>query len=461
MTVRTRFAPSPTGSLHIGSVRVALYCWLYAKNRNGKFILRIEDTDQERSTQEATQVILDSMKWLGLDYAEGPFYQTKRLDRYREIANNLLTEGKAYRCYCTKERIDKLREEQFAKKIKPRYDGHCRNLNLPHRDEPYVIRFKNPEAGTISFQDQVLGEIQYQSDELDDLIIMRSDQFPTYNFCVVIDDMDMRVTHVIRGADHVNNTPRQINIFHALGVTPPLYAHVPLILGKDGKLLSKRHGATSVLQYRDDGFLPEALLNYLVRLGWSHGDQEIFSSEEMIKFFDIKDVNKAAACFDPEKLLWLNRHYIKTLEPLILVPILQEQLKQLGIDFSSGPNLADIIIALRERAGTMKEMAEMSRVFFVDFSNYDEAAKKHLTPENIVFLRTMRERLENLNLWSDENLHQIVEDIAKDFNLKLGKVAQPLRVAVTGGTVSPPINVTLRLLGKEKTLLRLDRAISL
>lgn len=460
MIIRTRFAPSPTGNLHLGSVRTALYSWLYARNQGGEFILRIEDTDQERSTQEAIQIILDSMQWLGLDFDAGPFYQTQRLDHYREIAQQMIDAGLAYRCYCSKERLTELRERQSANKEKPRYDGCCRDKNLPERAEPYVIRFKNPQSGVTSYDDQVLGHLTFQNNEMDDLIIIRTDKYPTYNFCVVIDDLDMKITHVVRGADHVNNTPRQINIFNALKAKPPVYAHVPLILGSDKKLLSKRHGAVSALQYRDEGYLPEAMLNYLLRLGWSHGDQEIFSREEMIKLFDIKDINKAAAAFDPEKLLWINRHYIKTLDVDNIAAQLQWHLHDLKINITAEPHLADVINAHRERCETLREMAVKIRYFYEDFQDYQEEAKKHLVPESAEAMKLARHRFEILNSWTDDSIHQVIEDVAKQFELKLGKVAQPLRVAVTGSTVSPPINVTLRLLGKRKVLERLDRALA-
>src|SRR3972149_4526397 len=460
MTVCTRFAPSPTGNLHLGSIRTALYSWLYARNHGGKFILRIEDTDQERSTKEATQLIIDSMKWLGLDCDAGPFYQTKRLESYRKAAEQLITEGSAYRCYCSKERLTELREKQLANKEKPKYDGHCRDKNLlADKNQPFVIRFKNNQEGSVDFEDQVMGPLSFQNSELDDLIIIRTDGFPTYNFCVVVDDLDMKITHVIRGTDHINNTPRQINIFRAFKAQAPIYGHVPLILGNDGKLLSKRHGAASVLQYKEEGFLPEAILNYLIRLGWSHKDQEIFSRDEMIKLFDVKDINKAAASFDPEKLLWLNRHYIKTLDPKIvathLVPIMQE----LRINYQNGPTLEELVVALRERAETLVEMATKSRCFYEEFENYQEEAKQHLKPEIAPIAQALKQKLENLSDWTDENLHQTIEDIAKQFDIKLGKVAQPIRVAVTGTTVSPPLNVTLRLLGKQRALKRIDAAL--
>ena len=459
MTTRTRFAPSPTGYLHLGGARTALFSWAYARKKSGDFILRIEDTDQERSTKEAINAILEAMDWLKLNYDEGPVYQTDRLERYKKIAEELIASGKAYRCYCSKERIDALREGQLKEKAKPRYDGCCRDKNLPHKDEPHVIRFKNPKEGSVSFVDEVNGEITIQNSELDDLVIIRSDGYPTYNFCVVIDDMDMDITHVIRGTDHINNTPRQINIFKALGAKIPTFAHVPMILGNDGTKLSKRHGAVSVMQYRDEGFLREAFLNCLVRLGWSHGDQEIFSREEIINLFDIHDVNKSAAAFDPEKLLWLNRHYIKTLDPVVIAEQLQWHLSDLKIDLSDGPEITEVIKAFRERVETLRELAVKCRFFYEEFNDYEESSKKHLTPEIKVFMEAARHRLDVLGDWTKENLHQIIEDVAKEFELKMGKVAQPIRVAVTGTTVSPPIDITLQLLGRRKVLLRLDRVI--
>jgi glutamyl-tRNA synthetase len=459
MITRSRFAPSPTGYLHLGNLRTGFYAWLYARSRGGQFVLRIEDTDQERSTQEAIQVILATMEWLNLDYQEGPFYQSKRLDHYREVAEQLIEKGLAYRCYCPKERIETLRQEQLAKKEKPRYDGHCREKNLPKHGEPYVIRFKNPLSGTVTFEDQVAGPLSFQNSELDDLIIIRSDGYPTYNFCVVVDDIDMKITHVVRGSDHINNTPRQINIFNAIGAKPPVFAHVPLLLGQDGKLLSKRHGAASAIEYREQGYLPHALLNYLVRLGWSHGDQEIFSMEEMIKYFDLKKVHKAAAAFDPEKLLWLNRHYIKTLDPEIVAKHLAWQMKILEIDFSRGPTLPEIVITFRERADTLREMAAKSRFLYQEFEAYEEKAAKNLTTETVPIFKALFHRFEILNDWQEAPLHQCIEDVAKQFETKLGKVAQPLRVALTGTLVSPPMDATLKVLGKEKTLQRITRAI--
>jgi glutamyl-tRNA synthetase len=352
-----------------------------------------------------------------------------------------------------------LRAEQLSKKEKPRYDGCCREKNLPETNEPYVIRFKTPSEGEVTFHDEVNGTITIQNSELDDLVLIKSDGYPTYNFAVVVDDLDMEITHVIRGTDHINNTPRQINIFHALGAKIPVFAHVPMILGSDGSKLSKRHGAVNVMQYRDDGFLREAFINYLIRLGWSHGDQEVFSREEIINLFDIKDVNKAAAAFNAEKLLWLNRHYLKTLDPEVVVQQLLWQINDLKIDVNSGPPLVEIVKALRDRSETLRELAVKARVFYEDFSAYEESGRKYLNSSILEFMRAAYHRFEVLGDWTREYLHQIIEDITKQFGLKMGQVAQPIRVAVTGGTVSPPLDLTLHLLGREKVLGRLDKAI--
>lgn len=450
MTIRTRFAPSPTGYLHIGGVRTALYCWLYARRHKGQFILRIEDTDLERSTPEAVQAILEGMQWLGLAYDEGPYYQTKRFDRYKEVLQQFLATGKAYRCYCSKERLEALRAEQTAAKQKPKYDGHCRHLTNISSDQSYVIRFCNPLTGDVIVHDQVHGDVVFKNSELDDLIIARSDGTPTYNFTVVVDDYDMRVTHVIRGDDHLNNTPRQINMLLALDVTPPLYAHVPMILGSDGKKLSKRHGAVSVMQYRDEGYLPEALLNYLVRLGWSYGDQEIFSCAEMTQLFDIKDLNSSPAAFNAEKLLWLNQHYLKTSAVEYIAEQLAWHMEKLGINYLQGPALTDIVLLQRERSKTLVEMAEKSRFFYED-----NLAAIEFPADSILALKKLRDELQKVTEWTDAAIHQAINAIAESLGLKLGKLAQPLRLAVTGGTVSPPIDSTLRLIGKERVLARL------
>lgn len=452
--VRTRFAPSPTGFLHIGGARTALYCWLYAKKMQGKFILRIEDTDLERSTPESVQAILEGMAWLNLDYDEGPFYQTKRFDRYREVIAQMLQEGKAYRCYCSKERLEKLREEQMAKKEKPRYDGHCRNSMEP-KEGTYVVRFKNPTEGMVEFDDLIRGKVVFANSELDDLIIARSDGTPTYNFTVVVDDWDMHITHVIRGDDHINNTPRQINILRALGATPPFYAHVPMILGSDGKRLSKRHGAEGVMQYRDEGFLPEALLNYLARLGWSHGDQEIFSINELIEYFDIKDINRAPAAFNLEKLLWLNQHYMKTSDPTHVAKELAWHMQKLGVNTQHGPALQDVIKIQSERTKTLQEMALRSRYFYEDVPVTEEM-KSHVHPEVRAALSEVRDRLANLPEWNKEAIHEILVNVAEAQGLKLGKLAQPIRIAMSGGTVSPPIDMTILLIGRDRAVARLD-----
>ncbi len=366
---RTRFAPSPTGYLHVGGARTALYCWLYAKHNKGDFILRIEDTDRERSTQEAVDAILEGMSWLGLDYDEGPFYQTDRFDRYKELINQLLEQGSAYKCYCSKERIDSLRQELEQQGLKPRYDGHCRSIKEEDTNKDFVVRFKNPLTGNVVFDDLVRGTVTVANEELDDVIIQRSDGTPTYNFTVVVDDADMNIGMVIRGDDHISNTPRQINILEALGKAIPQYAHIPMILGPDGKRLSKRHGAVSVLQYRDDGFLPEALVNYLLRLGWSHGDQEIFSVPEMIEYFDFEHVSRSAAAINPEKLIWLNQHYLKTLPTVDVAKQLAWHCERLGIDCSNGPDLIDVVTAQASRVKTLVEMAEKSRFFFEQRTN--------------------------------------------------------------------------------------------
>ncbi|WP_341501440.1 glutamate--tRNA ligase [Gallaecimonas sp. GXIMD4217] len=461
MTVKTRFAPSPTGYLHVGGARTALYSWLYAQHMQGEFVLRIEDTDLERSTQEAIDAIMDGMNWLGLKWDEGPYYQTKRFDRYKELVGQLLAEDKAYKCYCSTERLEQMREEQMAKGEKPRYDGRCRHLTeAPAEDAPFVIRFKNPEEGSVSFEDHVRGHVEFQNKELDDLIIQRSDGSPTYNFCVVVDDWDMGITHVVRGEDHVNNTPRQINILKALGAPIPEYAHVSMILGDDGKKLSKRHGAVSVMQYRDEGYLPEALLNYLVRLGWSHGDQEVFSMEEMIKLFSLDAINKAASAFNTDKLNWLNNHYIRSLDPQYVAEHLEWHMADQGINTTQGPALAEVIKALGERVNTLKELAGQSRYFFEDFDGFDEAAaKKHLRPVAKEPLETVRAKLTELAEWSPEAIHGAIQGTAEALEVGMGKVGMPLRVAVTGAGQSPSLDITLALIGRDRSLARIDQAV--
>lgn len=463
MTVRTRFAPSPTGFLHIGGARTALYCWLESRRRGGAFILRIEDTDRERSTDAAVQAILDAMQWLGLSADEGPFYQTARQDRYRQVAEELVAAGKAYYAYESKDDIEAMREAAMAKGDKPRYNGYYRDRNEPRREDPNrVIRFRNPDGGSVVFEDKVKGRIEIANSELDDLVIFRSDGWPTYNFAVVVDDIDMGITEVIRGDDHVNNTPRQINIYQALGAKVPEFAHLPMILDKDGKKLSKRTNSVSVMEYRHDGYLPHAILNYLVRLGWSHGDQEIFSREEMIALFDIGDVNKAASRFDTEKLGWLNQHYLKTDDPDSLVGEFEWHLQRAGVDIANGPAAADVIVALRERVHTLKEMAERARVWYGPITEWDDkAVAKHLKNGTAAsVLEAAKLRLTQCQ-WAAEPIHEVIEQVAAQLELGMGKIAQPLRVAMTGTQVSPSIDHTIYLAGRDEAIRRIDAALVL
>ncbi len=462
MTVTTRFAPSPTGYLHVGGARTALFSWLYARKHNGTFILRIEDTDLERSTQESVQAIFDGMEWLSLNYDTEPTFQTHNFPRYKEIIEKLLQTDHAYYCDCSKEELETLREQQMAAKEKPRYNGKCRNANKAQSDKT-VVRFKTPIDGAITIADLVKGDITVANKELDDLVIARTDGSPTYNLTVVVDDMDMKITHVIRGDDHINNTPRQINILKALNAPLPEYAHLPMILGSDGARLSKRHGAVSVMQFRDEGYLPQALLNYLVRLGWSHGDQEIFSIDEMIEHFDLNDVNGAASTFNMEKLLWLNHHYLMHSEPSEIVPHLIWHLGAIGIDANTDKSvdLVELVKAQRERCKTLVEMANASRYFYQEFETYDEkSAKKAFSEGSDNVLSELKTAFADLQTWEKEALHDVVKNTAEKLELGLGKVAQPLRVAICGSGVSPSIDITLALLGKEKTLARLQRAIS-
>lgn len=460
MTIKTRFAPSPTGFLHVGGARTALYSWLFAKANNGEFVLRVEDTDLERSTPEACEAILEGMTWLGLNWDEGPFYQTKRFDRYNEIIAKMLADGHAYKCYCSKERIEQMREEQAEKGEQQKYDGCCRDLAPRDTDEPYVIRFKNPTTGSVIFDDHVRGRIEISNSLLDDLIIARTDGTPTYNFCVVVDDWDMGITCVVRGEDHINNTPRQINILKALGAPIPEYAHVAMILGDDGAKLSKRHGAVGVMQYRDDGYLPEALLNYLVRLGWSHGDQEVFSVDEMKQLFKLENINKAASAFNTEKLNWLNQYYIKELAPEYVATHLKWHMDDQNIDTSHGPALEQVVSALAERAKTLKDLAQASRYFYEDFNEFEpKAAKKHLRGVALEPLQLFQQKLSQLTEWSVESLHQAIEATASELDVGMGKVGMPLRVAVTGAGMSPSVDLTLYLIGKERCEQRISKAM--
>jgi glutamyl-tRNA synthetase len=461
MIVRTRFAPSPTGFLHIGGLRTALFSWLYARRHSGQFVLRIEDTDLERSTEAAIQQILDGMEWAGLEHDEGPFFQTQRFDRYKEVIADMLASGHAYLCYCTKEELAQLRADQAARGEKPRYDGRWRDRTDSRPDVAPVVRFKNPLSGEVVVDDVVHGRVVFQNAELDDLIIARSDGTPTYNFCVVVDDMDMRITHVIRGDDHLNNTPRQMNMLLALGHAPPVYAHLPMILGPDGTKLSKRHGAVSVLQYRDEGFLPEAVLNYLVRLGWSHGDQEFFTIDEMVRSFDIAGVNKSASAFDVDKLTWLNQQHMMRSSPGRIVPVLRWQLERLGISVGDEAQLQQIVLVQRERTKTVREMAVNSAFFFRPPTAYDEkAVRKHVTADILPLINVARDQLAGLSEWSAVAIHELISALAAAHQVSLGKLAQPIRLAVCGGTVSPPIDATLAILGKAESLSRLAAALA-
>jgi len=462
MTLTTRFAPSPTGYLHVGGARTALYSWLYAQKNGGDFILRIEDTDLERSTQASVDAIMDGMNWLNLAWTHGPYFQTKRFDRYKEVIEQLLESGNAYRCYCTAEEVEAMREEAKAKGEIEKYNGLWRERTDYPEDKPYVIRFKNPLDGDVVINDMVKGDITISNEQLDDLIIARSDGSPTYNLTVVVDDWDMKVSHVVRGDDHISNTPKQINILKALGADVPEYAHIPMILGDDGKRLSKRHGAVSVMQYRDDGYLPEALLNYLVRLGWSHGDQEIFSREEMIELFDLKDCNRAPSGFNTEKLIWVNQHYMKTMDPAYVAEHLAWHMTDQGINTDEGPSLAEIVKVQADRVKTLKEMAEISSYFYQDFTEFEaKAAKKHLRGVAKEPLQLVKQKLAALDSWQAEAIHTAINATAEELEVGMGKVGMPLRVAATGGGNSPSLDVTLALLDKDKVLARIDLALAL
>ncbi len=462
MTCRTRFAPSPTGFLHIGGARTALYCYLEARRRGGQFILRVEDTDRERSTQAAIDAILEAMDWLGLEYDEGPIFQTQRLDRYREVAEKMVADGTAYYAYETREELEAVRDAAMAAKQKPRYNGWYRDRNEPFRDDPNrVIRFKNPIGGSVVFDDKIKGRIEWSNDELDDLVIFRPDGYATYNFAVVVDDLDMGITDVIRGDDHVNNTPRQINIYRALGATVPHFAHMPMILDPEGAKLSKRSGAANVMSYKQEGYLPHALVNYLARLGWSHGDQEIFSTDELKQLFAIEDVNQKPSRLDPAKLGWLNQHYLKTDDPADVARHFEPQLLAAGFDLARGPKAADVVVALRDRVQTLKEMAERAAVWYQPLTQYDEAAvARHLVAGARAPLAAVRAQLEALGEWTVESVHGALQATGEALGLGLGKVAQPLRVAITGTQVSPSIDYTVFLAGREQALERIDAALT-
>lgn len=460
MSIVTRFAPSPTGYLHVGGARTALYSWLYAKANGGQFVLRIEDTDIERSTDEAKQAILDGMEWLGLHHDVGPIYQTDRFTRYKELIQQLLDEGKAYKCFMSVAELDAIREAQEKAGEKPRYPGTWRDRTDHPADAPYVIRFKNPLDGDVVITDHVRGEIRISNTELDDLIIQRTDGTPTYNFCVVVDDWDMGITHVVRGEDHINNTPRQINILEALGAPIPEYAHVSMILGDDGKKLSKRHGAVSVMQYRDEGYLPQAVLNYLVRLGWSHGDQEVFTVDEMIAHFSLDNISKSASAFNTEKLIWLNQHYMKSLPAEEVANALAWHFTQADVNTNNGPALTDIVAIQADRVKTLKEMADISMYFYQEYDDFDEkAAKKHLRPVARPALELVKTNLLALNEWTAENIQTAINQTAETLEVGMGKVGMPLRVAATGSGNSPALDVTLVLLDQTQVGQRIDKAL--
>jgi len=454
--MKSRFAPSPTGYLHIGGARTALFAWLWAKKNESKFVLRIEDTDKNRSTQDSVNAILQGMEWLGLSYDEGPIYQSDRLERYTEIISQLLVEGKAYYCECTKARLEEMREAQMSSGDKPKYDGCCRDKKLTSG----VVRFLNPDNGTVSFDDFVKGKIEIANSELDDLIIARSDGSPTYNLTVVIDDHDMEIECVVRGDDHLNNTPKQINLYEALGWNIPRFAHVPMILGADGSRLSKRHGAVNLMSYRDAGYLPKALLNYIVRLGWSHGDQEIFSIDEMINMFELENINKSSASFNQDKLDWINHSYIKTSVINELVSELQWHLNQLSVNLNDGPDIKEVIEALRDRSKSLVDMAKSCVMFYHDFEDFDSTlAIKFFNLESRLVLADLLKNLNNLEKWTTENIHEVIQNICKDRNIGFGKVGQPFRLAISGDGNAGSIDKCAQLVGKERVLVRLKMAI--
>ena len=462
--IRTRFAPSPTGYLHIGGARTALFCWAFAKKQGGTFILRIEDTDRERSTRESVMAILEGMEWLGLDY-EGPYSQMDRLERYRAVAEQLIKKDRAYYCYASREELDALREQQRARGDKPRYDGRWRperakqaGLKPPAGVQP-VVRFRNPDDGEVTFTDLVKGDITVANAELDDLVLLRADGIPTYNFGVVVDDIDMAITHVVRGDDHVNNTPRQINIYRALGAKLPAFAHVPMILGADGERLSKRHGAVSVTQYRDEGYLPEGLVNYLARLGWSHGDEEIFTREQLVAWFDLEHISKSPARFDPEKLGWLNQQYIKQAPDARLAKLAEPVLRRLGADPKAGPPLDKVVSLFRDRATTIVQLAESASFFYRYEAPAPALLGEHLTDATRPALRTLKAKLAETTTWDRASINAAVKATLASTGLKMPQLAMPLRVIAAGRGQTPSIDSVLELLGREAVLARLGRFV--
>ncbi|HBT32325.1 MAG TPA: glutamate--tRNA ligase [Pusillimonas sp.] len=464
-TVRTRFAPSPTGYLHLGGARTALFAWAFARRHNGIFVLRIEDTDLERSTPEAVQAILDAMDWLGMQPDEGPFYQMQRMDLYRDVIERMLEEGNAYYCYSSAEEVEAMREKARRNGLKPRYDGTWRPEAgktlppIPEGRKP-VVRFKTPQGGTTSWNDLVKGPITIDNGELDDLIIARTDGTPTYNFCVVVDDWDMQITHVIRGDDHINNTPRQINILRALGGTLPQYGHVPMILGPDGEKLSKRHGAVSVVQYHDDGYLPEAMVNYLARLGWSHGNDEIFSRDQLIEWFDTRNLSKSAAQWDPKKLNWVNAHYIRETSNKKLAQEVAPRILKLDGD-PEATDLEAVMGLLKERAETLNQLAEDAMLFCGPFVPADDELKKtHLTPDALKVLADFATQAETLPAGTTPAIADLIQTVLKQHNLKMPKLGIPLRVAITGRKQTPAVDAVLSLLGREIVLKRLAATLA-
>lgn len=461
--VRTRIAPSPTGMLHLGTARTALFCWAFARHHRGKFILRIEDTDAERSTEQAVQVIVDSMRWLDLDYDEGPVRQTEQLPRYREVLEQMLADGRAYRCYASKEELETLRAAQIARGEKPRYDGRWRPENARGMKPPAgvasVFRFRNPDDGEVEWDDLVKGPITISNRELDDLVIARSDFVPTYNFAVVVDDADMRISHVLRGEEHINNTPRQINLYSALGWTPPQFGHLPLILAPDGTKLSKRHGAVSVLQYEVDGFLPEALFNYLARLGWSHGDEEKFTREQLIDWFNLQHVSRSPAQYNLDKLMWLNGEYIKEADDHRLAKLIAPRIEARGVHVDTDSKLVKVVALLKDRARTLNELADAALLFYCEPEIDAALLTEHLNASARAALELFRERVAPLG-WERAALHDVIKQIVGDLKVKMPQVAVPLRVAVTGKTQTPSIDSVLELIGKEAALARIDAALA-
>ena len=464
MTVRTRFAPSPTGYLHIGGARTALFSWAYARKHGGTFILRIEDTDVERSTPEAVQAILDGMVWLNLEYDEGPFYQMQGMPRYREVIQQMMAAGSAYHCYTSTAELDALREAQRARNEKPRYDGRWRPEagkvlpEVPAGVQP-VVRFKNPAEGVAAWKDLVKGHIEFANSELDDLVIARADGTPTYNFCVVVDDWDMKITHVIRGDDHVNNTPRQINILKALGATVPQYAHLSMILGDDGQKLSKRHGAVSVMQYDEDGYLPEAVINYLARLGWSHGDEEVFSVTQFCEWFDLDHITPSAAQFNTEKLNWLNSHYLKLADNSRLVSLVKPRLESRGVNVGVAPALEAVLALYKERVATLNELADAAEVFYIDLHPEKSLLDTHLTPDALPALRELAQRLVSV-VWEAPAIAALIKELIAKHGLKMPKLAMPLRVMLVGQTQTPSVDALVTVFSRELVLQRMERQLS-